>query len=73
MIDEEFYALSDRNYEAQAARLVAEGWERTDWPGIIPSTFHKEVDGKARTLYLVTSFGDPTWWPKPLTGFYAEV
>lgn len=73
MTDQEFYALSDRNYAEQADKLVADGWEMRRWPeSIIPATFHKEVRGKERTLYLATDFGNPNWWPKVLSGQLAR-
>jgi len=73
MNETEFYELSDRNYAEQASKLVAEGWEMRRWAdSIIPATFHKEVHGKERILYLTTDFGVPLWHPRQLSNLWPE-
>ena len=65
MTDQEFYQQSHDNYEALAAKLVADGFERRDWQhSHIPATFHKIVHGKERVFYLVTDFGSTKWGMK---------
>lgn len=60
--DQEWLDECEHNWHAAAAKLVADGWERKDYPGkIIPATFRKTIDGRLEVAYLYRNLGSSEW------------
>lgn len=62
-MDDEWHKECKANWEALAAKLVADGFERRDCPSsIIPATFHRGD----KVLYLARQLGSNDWYAAPI-------